>query len=103
MRACVLLTYHPAQGTEEEWATGMHAEQSQIVQAAWRRKKKKWERGGEGEEEKIPLSGQFLWRYLEDNTVIFRKGGGKKRESRVLSAQWRTQKGDIWENNCEVV
>lgn len=75
MRACVLLTYHPAQGTEEEWATGMRAEQSQIVQAAWRRKKKKWERGGEGEEEKIPLSGQFLWRYLEDNTVIFRRGG----------------------------
>lgn len=43
-------------------------------------RKKKWERGGEGEEEKIPLSGQFLWRYLEDNTVIFRRGGGVKNE-----------------------
>lgn len=46
-------------------------------------RKKKWERGGEGEEEKIPLSGQFLWRYSEDNTVIFRMGGGASKSERA--------------------
>lgn len=53
--------------------------------------RKKWERGGEGEE-KIPLSGQFLWRYLEDNTVIFRRGEYKKGEPSFIGTVEHTER-----------
>lgn len=47
-------------------------------------KKKEKTEGGRwlGEEEKLPLLAQFLWRYLEDHTAIFLAGslGGSKTE-----------------------
>ena len=70
----------PTRGTGREWATGMHPEQSQIVQAAEERKNG-WGWGWGGgcwleEEEKLFLSVPFLRRYWRI-TQLF--GGGHTR------------------------
>ena len=51
----------PTRGTGREWATGMHPEQSQIVQTACRRKKKRmgWGWRGVGWKKKKSFSCRF--------------------------------------------